>query len=345
MTLTRVKLERFTAFRKLDLPLSPGINVFIGANATGKTHLLKVLYAACDVTRTGDSLPDKLVRVFLPNGRRLGRLVSRKKGSTECTLEVQGRGNRFRVRFSNHAKTSLDARVTGAAGPGADGWMDSPVECTYIPVKEMLANAPGFRSLYAARETHFEEVYSDVIDRAFLPPLKGPPAAEREKLLKMAGKHVRGEIVTKEEEFFLRTPQGLIEFTLLAEGLRKLALLVRLIQNGTLSRGAVLFWDEPETNLNPSVMGSVVEVLLELQKAGVQVFLATHNYVLLKEFDLRRKKSGKLEFHALYRDDGSGDIKCESTTEYLKIRPNAVADTFSDLYDRDIKRALAGPKA
>ena len=39
MTLTRVRLQRFTAFENLDLELSPGINVLVGANGTGKTHL------------------------------------------------------------------------------------------------------------------------------------------------------------------------------------------------------------------------------------------------------------------------------------------------------------------
>ena len=50
MALTRLELENFTAFESLDLELSPGINVFVGANGTGKTHILKVCYAACDVS-------------------------------------------------------------------------------------------------------------------------------------------------------------------------------------------------------------------------------------------------------------------------------------------------------
>ena len=49
MTITRVKLENFTVFESLDLEPSPGINVLVGANGTGKTHLMKVCYAACDV--------------------------------------------------------------------------------------------------------------------------------------------------------------------------------------------------------------------------------------------------------------------------------------------------------
>jgi recombinational DNA repair ATPase RecF len=93
MALTRLRFERFTAFEELDVTLSPGINVFIGANGTGKTHLMKVAYAACDVSKTKDNLASKLIRVFLPSGRALGRLVKRHKGTTRCVAEVY-RGER-----------------------------------------------------------------------------------------------------------------------------------------------------------------------------------------------------------------------------------------------------------
>ena len=64
MTLTRVKLQSFTAFEDLDLELSSGINVLVGANGTGKTHLMKVCYAACEVSKTGESFTEKLVHVL-----------------------------------------------------------------------------------------------------------------------------------------------------------------------------------------------------------------------------------------------------------------------------------------
>ena len=50
-----------------------------------------------------------------------------------------------------------------------------------------------------------------------------------------------GRVIVKQEEFFLKSRQGMLEFTLLAEGLRKLGLLWTLIQNGTLLNGFVLF--------------------------------------------------------------------------------------------------------
>ena len=162
-------------------------------------------------------------------------------------------------------------------------------------------------------------------------------------MLKVLQRAIDGKVVTKGEYFFLKNKQGDLEFTLLAEGMRKLALIWLLIQNGTLLSGSVLFWDEPETNLNPTLIGDVVEVILELQRLGVQVFLTTHNYVLLKEFDLRKKKDDQIRYLSLYRDE-SQTIVANASDSYLEINPNAIIATFSDLYDRELKRSLGDIK-
>lgn len=339
MKLKRIKLERFTAFEKLDLELSPGVNVFVGANATGKTHIMKVAYAVCDITKTKLNFAEKLIRIFLPSGRALGRLVKRQKTSSRCAIEVFRGQMRLRASFSNHSTRAESATLANIVD-----WKKAPVETVYIPVKEMLSNAPGFRSLYTQREVHFEEIYADILDRAYRPALRGPMDSARKKLLVTLQKAIDGKVTVKEEEFFLRNKQGNLEFSLLAEGIRKLGLLWLLIQNGTLLSGSVLFWDEPETNLNPKLFGVLMEILLELQRAGVQVFLATHDYVILKELDLRKKKQDDIAFHSLYRDEESGEIMCHTARSYLGIHPNAIAETFADLYNREVKRSLAGVK-
>ena len=334
MSLTRVKLERFTAFENLDLALSPGINVLVGANGTGKTHLMKVCYAACDVSKTQASFAEKLLQVFLPSGRGLGRLVKRQKGRTRGTVAIFRDSRKLQTSFTTHATRSSSAPITGSKG-----WTDSPIESVYIPVKEMLANAPSFLSLYAQREIHFEEVYADILHRAYRPLPRGPLDQPRKRLLALLQKAIEGKVTVQNEEFFLRNRQGNLEFTLLAEGIRKLGLLWLLIQNGTLRDGAVLFWDEPETNLNPKLFGVLLDVLLELQRTGVQVFFATHDYVILKELDLRQQSSDEVAFHSLYRTP-TGEISCHTTNRYLDIHPNAIAETFADLYDREVKRSL-----
>jgi predicted ATPase len=334
MTITRIKLDHFTAFKSLDMPTSPGINILIGANGTGKTHVMKAAYAACDVSRTGRGLAEKLVATFMPYEDRLGRLAHRTKGSTNAHLQVHRESAKISTFFSNHSKGPETAKTTGVKK-----WSEQRIECAYIPVKEMLANAPGFRSLYAARQIHFEEIYADIVDRAYAPPLKGPPDPTRKKLLASLHKSIEGKVEVIGETFFLHNKHGKLEFSLLAEGMRKLALLWKLIQNGTLQGGSVLFWDEPESNLNPKIMRTLAEILLVLQRLGVQIFLATHDYVLLKEFDLLSTPTDNVAYHALFRDLDD-TISHERASTFNDLHHNVIAETFTGLYDRDVARAF-----
>ena len=43
----RLELRNFTAFNEVVLDLSPKVNVIIGENGTGKTHVLKAAYGLC----------------------------------------------------------------------------------------------------------------------------------------------------------------------------------------------------------------------------------------------------------------------------------------------------------
>jgi len=341
--LEKIKFEKFTAFEKLEVRFSPGVNIFIGENGTGKTHILKALYSACDVSKTKQSLAEKLNKVYLPSKTQIGRLVKRSPVSSKGFVEVWRKTLdeekvRIRLNLSSHTKTPEKATESGTPKQ----WREHSVESVYIPVKDMMANAPGFRSLYSLRNIHFEEVYADIIDRVFLGALKGPVDASRKRLLTILQKAMDGTVVTKNEEFFLKNKRGELEFTLLAEGLRKMGLLWVLIQNGTLLKGSVLFWDEPETNLNPKLMQAVVGILLELQRMGVQIFLSTHDYVILKEFDLQSKPNDDIQFHSLFRGDDSGEIELVSTSDFSDISPNAIDETFGDLINREIEKSMGG---
>ena len=310
---------------------SCGINAFVGTNGTGKTHLMKVAYAACDATRKGERFADKLTRVFLPAGGKVGRLAKRRRGGVSAFAEVKIGNSTVRTEFSSGTTRSKDAdEIIPKRVP--------EVNSVYIPVKEMLANAPGFRSLYAERAIHFDEVYSDLLDKAYLPLQRGAPDDERGLLLDKLRGELRGSILVRDEVFYWKGSHGTLEFSLLAEGLRKLALLWLLIQNGTLLKGSVLFWDEPEANLNPTLLATLVEVLLELQRLGVQVFIATHDYVLLKQLDLQQEKKDEVKYHALYRE--AGQLACNSTDAYLDIHPNAIDEAFGAIYDSEVKRSL-----
>ena len=130
-----------------------------------------------------------------------------------------------------------------------------------------------------------------------------------------------------------------------AEGYRKIGMLQRLLCNGSIIPGTtgVLLWDEPEANLNPKLMKKLVQVLLELSRNGQQIVLATHDYVLLKWLDLLidKGKEDHVRFHALYRDPKTEKMAVESADSYSLISKSAISDTFAELFDEDMARALA----
>ena len=333
--ITRIRLQRFTAFEELELQPSSGINVLTGVNGTGKTHLMKVMYAACEASKEGVGFAPKLQGVFMPWQGRIGRTARRRQGGARTNIRVE-RGDKY-IRASFDTRTSSPS----SAVVRTRGWQDEEVWSAYIPVKEMLANAPGFVSLFDRRRVHFEEVYRDILELASFPPYRGAPDAVRRRLLRQLRDCLGGSVALQSEGFFLKSRQGNLEFALLAEGLRKLGLLWVLIQNGTLTEGSILFWDEPETNLNPELFDKVVRVLLELQRTGVQVFIATHTYLLLKQLDLQRETQDAVEFHALYFET-SGAVACRSVDNYLELKPNAIAAAYDELFDLEIERSMQG---
>lgn len=144
---------------------------------------------------------------------------------------------------------------------------------------------------------------------------------------------------------FVPSKSPLLSSGMTAEGFRKIGVLQRLLSNGSLNPGTSgpLLWDEPESNLNPKLMKDLVHALLELARNGQQVILATHDYVLLKWFDLlmdNKNKGDQVTFHRLFRDEGSDLIQKESRADYSIIGRSAISNTFAELYDEDVKRAL-----
>ena len=61
--------------------------------------------------------------------------------------------------------------------------------------------------------------------------------------------------------------------------------IIILILSGSLNKDTVLFWDEPETNMNPKMIRPIVQALTALAKMGVQIFVTTHDYFVQQEFD------------------------------------------------------------
>lgn len=339
----RLLIRNFTAFKQLRLNCSPGINVFIGRNSTGKSHVLKLMYATCatnalglrDAVDPSVSLTRKLEGVFKPE-KIVGRLC--REGAEKAEIDVSLTPD-TQISFAFSGEMS---EVVVTANRGYANYKLLPV---FIPPKEMLSSFPGFSSLYLQRELSIDETYFDLCQALETPVLREEAQEHARPFLAMLKAACGGEfLLVKQHRFYYKPHSGrLLEVDLAAEGFRKLGMLQRLLQNGRIRPGysGPLFWDEPETNLNPTLMRQLVYILLALSRAGQQVMLATHDYVLLKWLDLLLKPEDAVAFHALYSDD-SGNVVVNSTSEYAQIAPNAIDDAYAELVNGDVQRAMRG---
>ncbi|PPH82461.1 ATP-binding protein [Rathayibacter sp. AY1B7] len=337
-TIERLRVNDFTVFSGLDLPMASGINVFAGENGAGKSHLLKAMYSVLSADETprdslsaslGNQLAAKLVSVFRPES--LGRLVRRRVGRGRAEVELQFSGARQRIAFSFATNSQSEVKVEHRLAAPLQG---TPV---YLPTRELLTIYPGFVSLYERTSLEFEETWRDTCVLLGLPLSRGPRQERVKELLAPLEDSLGGSVVEEGGRFYLKVSGGgKYEMPLVAEGMRKLAMLARLIANGTLFDSGFLFWDEPEANLNPRVLRHVARTIAQLARSGVQVFVGTHSLYLMKELEILKRTEGDtfpaMQFVTLSR--GEDGVRTDAGQFLDELESLAVLDESLAQSDR-----------
>jgi energy-coupling factor transporter ATP-binding protein EcfA2 len=335
MSVRQVSLHNFTAFESTEFVFSPGINVLIGANSTGKTHLLKVVHTVLKVCesaqrnrpftdeKVGDLFHNKLAGVFKPDS--VGRLVRRGRGRNSGSLSLQYSDN-GRNDQRVHVELTTLSRVTATYNRLPD-----PISSVYIPSREFLAVYEGFLAAYQQREIAFDETYYDLSLALNALPLRGPRLQDVTRLLSPLEEVISGQVIQESGKFYVKMPEGKLEAHLVAEGYRKLASLIYLITNGSLIQNGILIWDEPEANLNPRLVTVVVKFLNRLVESGVQVFLATHDYLLTQELSALSEQSATtpIRFFSLYRPNKKAGVQIEVGDTLARIERNPILEEFA----------------
>lgn len=342
MPLQKIYISNFTVFADLHISFSDGINVFIGQNGVGKTHIMKILYSACKATSPKISFPQKMVHCFYPDDHKIGRLVRRgAPGNEVASLRVTAQGSGSKANVLS-AKFSRKTTQWNADMTGEEGWRKqlSELNCIFIPAKEILSHSYNLNAAVEMNNVSFDDTYLDIINSAKIAITAGKDSATKRALLDKMEAIIAGKVFfdKAKDEFYLKEGNTKTEFTLIAEGIRKIALLWQLIKNGALLSGSILFWDEPEANINPAHIPLLAEMLMELQREGVQIFIATHDYFLVKYLDVKRAKGDRLKYHSFFMEDGC--VRSESDAEFRDLEHNAIMETFLSLYREEIEKEM-----
>lgn len=344
MKIKTVTLRSFSVFENAELKFCDGINILIGTNATGKSHLMKAMYCLLKANEKSPWNTDnealkyrvqllaKLAKVFRPQEDSVGRLVKRAVGSKSGSVTLNFSGlNRLSFSATRHGKLTTSRR--GLAVPKAE-------QSLFIPSREVLSFHSSLIAAYEGTNIRFDETYFDLAKALAAPTLRGARGEKAEALVHDIERVLGGKVYeAKDGSLHLKNQHGDFEPHLLSEGWRKLASLCRLILNGSLMENGFLFWDEPEANLNPEMTVMVAKMLRVLAARGVQVFLATHDYLLTRHLSLAAEypeqmlpgEKCEIQFFGFARKNGSVEVSQANALPGLAENP--ILKEFAALYD------------
>lgn len=290
----QLQLQGVTVFPKpTTITLVDGINMIVGGNDSGKSHLLKLAYITTKWTRRlrqdmGESqeqvqrgLARDVMRVF--GTAKLASVVAQYQQRGEAQVEVQFAGEPHPLR----AQWSRDGGDCVQMQPA--GYLPELQSAIFITPKEVLSLYPCYMQVGKTYPELLEGASWDLccaLEGQAAPHEKLPPALAQviERIEELLG----GQLSRIDGRFYLhREGCEAIELNLIAEGFKRLGTLGLLLGNGKVTKGTTLFWDEPEMNLNACHLPALVEIMLGLCRAGVQVILSTHSLFLLRELHIQ----------------------------------------------------------
>lgn len=342
------------AHSEMSIENIPHVNIIIGKNDTGKTGLLKLLYSCVksleiySLKKRNQSdilfkkeLSDKLLDTFMPRKNGLAELVQ--KGSKEklaVDIIITDNSNKYeqQIYFSFGEKTEKSiTSCTEQVKP----LPENSVNALFIPAKEVLTAFTDIRNI---RENFygngFDDTYLDLIKALSLETTKGRVSSELSKVNRILEDLFEGKIEQtkqKEQPFIFKKGNQQFSMQQTAEGIKKIGILTTLIANRQLNKNTVLFMDEPETALHPDAIRQMVEMLIAMSKSGVQIFLASHSYFVIKQLaNCAKRDNIHVHCWSLAREKGK-PITClfHDLNDGI-LPPNSIIDEALKMYDEEI---------
>ncbi|AFY72058.1 hypothetical protein Pse7367_3835 (plasmid) [Thalassoporum mexicanum PCC 7367] len=344
---SRLELDNFGIFNQFVWENHTRINILIGKNDTGKSYLLKILYALAKSIEDHNKqaqpdslqkdlrtlLADKLIWTFQPE-KGLGQLVT--KGQSRLNVEARICKENYHFSFgrdTNRQIKDISNFVLPSDNLGA----------IFIPPKEVLT---AFEAIAAVREQleifGFDDTYYDLITALRLPTTQGRIQKDLKEVLDSLEQLFSGEIVREDKQFVLKRGREKFGMFQVAEGVKKIGVLTTLIRNRVLQKGTILFIDEPENNLHPEAIVTLCKMLFSLSKAGIQIYLATHSYFVIQQFELiARHHNEEIQICSLVKQD---ETENTITPEFQDLRQgipdNPIIDVSIKLYEEDVRLEL-----
>lgn len=191
-----------------------------------------------------------------------------------------------------------------------------------VSVEELRQKILNLKQYFSDVDEHTGLTLNEDVENAF--------SNCRNQLNKILGGKIEYDNETNRWQF----KQGNQKFSVgvMAEGIKKIAILDTLLGNGYLSEKSIIFIDEPESNLHPQAISQLLDIIAILANHGIQFFLASHSYFVVKKLFLIAQEQ-KVSIPVLSYQDGGEWVQ----SDLLKDMPdNPIIDESIRLYKQEI---------
>lgn len=299
----KLVVEGVTVFpRERAFDFVPGMNVIVGGNDSGKSHLMKLCYA---LSKWGEKSARRDFPETWAEEQRLHKHLLRAFGAQEMSALASRQPARGGLPRVGRVHASLQGEKTpiGSAeveftftaeneGPKISTMPQRFLQenSLFIPPREALSLYPYYVQV-GKRFPDLPDAMSWDLCQALDMEGSEAQSPEMKRIQKRVEKMINGRIVRRNTRFVLqRGREAPMELSLVAEGVKRLGAVGLLAANGALRAGSTLYWDEPEMNLNSAQLPELCSAMLYLCRAGVQMIISTHSLFLLRELVIRLRQ-------------------------------------------------------
>lgn len=348
----KLVVEGLTVFpHKAAFDFVPGVNIIVGGNDSGKSHLMKLCYA---ISRWGEKSQRREFPETWAEERRLARCLLNTFGTRELSALIS--------RYSTTRETLVHASLTGEKAPlgsaelgfsfraeGEENVLNISTmpqrflqeNALYLPPREVLSLFPCYLQV--------GKHYPDLLDAAahdLCQALEDEPTHPPEPLRRvqrLIALLLRGQLQRRGSRFVLRRgSDDTLDQNLVAEGFKRLGTISLLIANGALRPGSTLYWDEPEMNINAAHLPLLCGIMLGLCEAGLQLVVTTHSLFLLRELVIRLGEPSRSELTRRFiglqpPEDNFGAARVSAGNTLDDISPLASLEAEMDQADRYLR--------
>lgn len=329
-----IHIKSFGPIKDLNATDLGNINLIIGHNGSGKTYLLKSLFAATKTVEryqrgNNPHSPKELLSSNLWwtfQTRQLKNLV--KKGDDKLEFSMKNeKGESFSFEFGTSTEKAVNS-VTNR-------YTATETNSIFLPAKEILSLQDIIiKSREIDQSFGFDETYFDLA-KALRPTLKGRNVSSFSKARKSLKEAIGGRIEyddTKKTWIFRDNQNRSFDVDITSEGIKKISILDSLLGNHYLCKDSIVFIDELESNLHPQLIRQFLEIISILAKDGLQFFISTHNYFVIKGLYILAHKN-KISIPAISFSEEHVTI-----SDLMKEMPeNPIIDESIKLYREEIE--------